>query len=93
MTGTVSLYPPSDAGAILGITLDFTSICGRAGHAAGTAYSDGLPVELEDPAGWPSFVLVPFQNARYTSTSKAAGPLSQDMLSLGGSFFSCGGGR
>jgi hypothetical protein len=91
MTGTASLYPPSDAGAILGITLDFTSICGRAGHAVGTAYRDRVPVELENPAGWPSFVLVPFQNTRYTSPSKPAGPLPQGMHTSAG--VSLRGGR
>ncbi len=52
---------------------------------------DYLWVDRKNRSHWLGFVLARPQEARYTSISKAAGPLPQGMLSLGGSFFSCGG--
>jgi hypothetical protein len=91
MTGATSFPPRSNTETELGITLDSSSICGHAGRVNETAYRDRWPVAVENPAGWPGFVLASPQDARYTSNSKAAGPLPQGTLSLGGSFFSCGG--
>jgi len=54
---------------------------------------DELQVDGQNRGGWLGFVVANRQDTRYTSNSKAAGPLPQGTLSLGGSFFSCGGGR
>lgn len=85
--------PLPGSGLVSDASLDVTSGCDYTGHAGRPTCKACLQVGLRNPGGWPSFVLAEPRSARYTFTSKAAGPLPQGMLSLGGSFFSCGGGR
>ena len=93
MTDADLSSPLPGSGFVSDATLCVTSGYEHAGHVGRPACKDCLQVDLKNPDGWPGFVLAEPQDARYTSISKAAGPLPQGTLSLGGSFFSCGGGR
>jgi len=65
--------------------------CDDARPRGGAICSRSSRGDRENRSAGPAFLLAGARKIRYSSISKPAGPLPQGTLSLGGSFFSCGG--
>jgi len=91
MTDANSSSPLPGSGLVSDANLAITRGCEHVGHVDRSTCRDYFQAATKNSDGRPSFVLAESHDARYTSISKPAGPLPQGTLSLGGSFFLCGG--
>lgn len=93
MTNAKSFARPSGGIDVFSPTLDCLIGYVYEGGSISSICRGRLIIRSKKQSVRPNFVLADPNNARYTSTSKAAGPLPQGKLSLGGSFISCGGNQ